>query len=73
MAGYIPDIAQLIPQRSPFIMVDELLYGDDSLSRSRFLVRSGNLLVDRGRFTPGGLLENIAQTVAAGAGYAESS
>ena len=70
MAGYIPDIAQLIPQRAPFIMVDELLYGDDTLARSRFVVRAGNLLVDRGRFTPGGLLENIAQTVAAGAGYA---
>jgi predicted hotdog family 3-hydroxylacyl-ACP dehydratase len=69
MADYIPDIADLLPQRAPFIMVGELIYADDTTVRSRFLVHSGNPLVDRGRFTAGGLLENIAQTVAAGAGY----
>ena len=50
-------------------MVDELLYADEVLARSRFRVGADNVMVDRGRFTPGGLLENIAQTVAAGAGY----
>ena len=51
-------------------MVDELMYADDTIARCRFRVGADNLMVDRGRFTPGGLLENIAQTVAAGAGYA---
>jgi predicted hotdog family 3-hydroxylacyl-ACP dehydratase len=69
MADYIPDITQLIPQREPFVMVDELLFADDSFARSRFVVKPGNPLVDGGRLTSGGLLENIAQTVAAGAGY----
>ena len=51
-------------------MVGELVYADDTTARTRFVVpESGNPLVDRGRFTAGGLLENIAQTVAAGAGY----
>jgi len=50
-------------------MVDELLYADDTTARTRFRVRAGNPLVDDNRFTEGGLLENIAQTVAAGAGY----
>jgi predicted hotdog family 3-hydroxylacyl-ACP dehydratase len=69
MADYIPDITRLVPQRAPFIMVDELLYADDTIARSRFRVGADNVMVDQGRFTPGGLLENIAQTVAAGAGY----
>lgn len=69
MADSIPDIAQLIPQQTPFIMVGELLYADDSTARTRYVVAPENPLVDHGRFTAGGLLENIAQTVAAGAGY----
>jgi predicted hotdog family 3-hydroxylacyl-ACP dehydratase len=69
MADYIPDIARLVPQRAPFIMVGELLYADDTIARSRFRVAAGNPMVDRGRFTPAGLMENIAQTVAAGSGY----
>ena len=50
-------------------MIGELLYADDSTARTRFKITPDNPMVDRGRFTPGGLLENIAQTVAAGAGY----
>jgi predicted hotdog family 3-hydroxylacyl-ACP dehydratase len=69
MADSIPDITRLIPQQAPFVMVGELLYADDTTARTRFVVDAANLLVDRGRFTAGGLLENIAQTVAAGAGY----
>jgi predicted hotdog family 3-hydroxylacyl-ACP dehydratase len=69
MADYIPDISQLVPQRPPFIMVGELLYADETIARTRFVIPPDNVLVDRGRFTAGGLLENIAQTVAAGAGY----
>jgi predicted hotdog family 3-hydroxylacyl-ACP dehydratase len=69
MADYIPDITHLLPQRAPFVMLDELLFADDTTARTRFRVSPDNPLVDRGRFTEGGLLENIAQTVAAGAGY----
>ena len=64
-----PDITELIPQRPPFIMVGELLFADDTITRTRFMVDAANPLFGRGRFTAGGLLENIAQTAAAGAGY----
>lgn len=50
-------------------MVDELLYADDWTARTRFQIRLDNPLVDKGYFTAGGLMENIAQTAAAGAGY----
>ena len=50
-------------------MVGELLYADDTTTRTRFCINPDNPMADRGRFTEGGLLENIAQTVAAGAGY----
>ena len=69
MADSIPDIHTLIPQQAPFVMVGELLYADDTTTRTRFVVSADNPLVDRGHFTAGGLLENIAQTVAAGSGY----
>ena len=50
-------------------MVGELVFADDSAARTRFVVGADNPMIHRGRFTAGGLLENIAQTVAAGAGY----
>ncbi len=61
-------ILSLIPQRPPFVMVDELLYSDDRSSRTRFRVASDNILVENGTLAECGLVENIAQTAAAGAG-----
>jgi predicted hotdog family 3-hydroxylacyl-ACP dehydratase len=69
MADYIPDIASLLPQRPPFIMVDKLLFADETTARTSFLVTAESPLVDDGHFSEGGLLENIAQTAAAGSGY----
>ena len=50
-------------------MVGRLLYVDESATRTSFLIGPENPLVDNGFFTEAGLLENIAQTVAAGAGW----
>ncbi len=69
MADYIPDMAMLLPQGPPFMMVDKLLFSDEHVSRTSFRITAESPLVDRGRFTEGGLLENIAQTAAAGSGY----
>ena len=69
MADYIPDIAELLPQGPPFILVDKLLFSDETTSRTSFRVTAESPLVDNGRFGEGGLLENIAQTAAAGSGY----
>lgn len=64
------NISALIPQQPPFVMVDELLFANDATSRTSFIIKEDNVLVDGGFFTEAGLMENMAQTAAAGAGYA---
>jgi predicted hotdog family 3-hydroxylacyl-ACP dehydratase len=59
----------LIPQKAPFIMVDELLNADATTARCSFIIPEDNPLIIDGIFQEGGLLENIAQTAAAQAGY----
>jgi predicted hotdog family 3-hydroxylacyl-ACP dehydratase len=63
------DILSLIPQRSPFVMIDKLIYADEKFSRSVLKVREGNIFVKKGELAEPGLVENIAQTAAAGIGY----
>ena len=62
------DILTLIPQKPPFVMVDRLVYSDDNITRTSFIIPSDNVLVIDGRFTAAGLMENMAQTAAAGEG-----
>jgi predicted hotdog family 3-hydroxylacyl-ACP dehydratase len=62
-------ILHWIPQRPPFVMIDRLIVADEKSSRSEFEVPAGNIFVREGRFTEPGLIENIAQTAAAGIGY----
>jgi predicted hotdog family 3-hydroxylacyl-ACP dehydratase len=62
------DILNLIPQKPPFVMVDRLLFSDDDHTKTSFTVTEGNVLVINGRFSEAGLMENMAQTAAAGAG-----
>lgn len=69
MADYIPDIRSLLPQGPPFIMVDRLLGSDGKVTRTSFVVAAGNPLVENGRLSAAGLIENLAQTAAAGAGW----
>lgn len=68
MADYIPDIHALLPQGPPFIMVDRCLACEGPTTRTSFVVRADNPLAWDGRFSVAGLIENIAQTAAAGAG-----
>lgn len=63
------NILSYIPQRPPVVMVDELVYSDERISRSVFLVKEDNIFVEDGLFKEPGLAENIAQTAAARAGY----
>lgn len=50
-------------------MVGKLLFTDDIVSRSSFLVETTNVFVKDGSFQEAGIIENIAQTAALGAGY----
>jgi predicted hotdog family 3-hydroxylacyl-ACP dehydratase len=64
------NILTLIPQRLPFVMVDSLLSADENGAQTSFLIKEDNVLVINNEFTEAGLMENIAQTAAAKAGYA---
>ena len=59
----------LLPQRPPMVMVDRLLHCDPVVTETEFTVREDNILVDGGRLSACGLVENIAQTCAARMGY----
>jgi len=63
------NIESLIPQRPPFVMIDELSGSDGNLTNTRLQVRTDNIFVENNVLTEPGLLENIAQTAAARAGY----
>lgn len=65
----VENITSVIPQREPFVMVDELIYADEILARTAFRANEENILVEDGKFSEAGLVENMAQTAAAHAGY----
>ena len=58
-----------IPQAAPFEMIDELIRATATETQTKFTVREGHLFVDNGVFTEPGLIENMAQTAAAGTGW----
>lgn len=62
-------ILPFIPQRPPFVMIDDIVSADDTVSKTTFTIREGHLFVDNGVFAEPGLVENMAQTAAAGTGY----
>jgi len=66
-----PEIFSLIPQRPPFVMIDQFMGQsvDEKISRSLLKITEGNIFVENGVLTEPGLVENIAQTAAARIGY----
>lgn len=63
------NIQSLIPQRAPFVMIDHLISFEEKVTRSAFTIKEDNIFVENNRFCEAGLIENIAQTAAARAGY----
>jgi len=63
------NILNYIPQRSPFVMVDELISASENQTITNFRITPDNLFCENGFFYEGGIIENIAQSVAAGSGY----
>ena len=50
-------------------MVDKIIDSSEKITRSKFLINSDNIFVENGYLKEPGLVENIAQTAAARAGY----
>ena len=65
----IDNIETLIPQRPPFVMIDKLLSFSETTTTTGFIIKADNIFVEDGLFKEPGLVENIAQTAAARAGY----
>jgi predicted hotdog family 3-hydroxylacyl-ACP dehydratase len=61
--------AELIPQRTPFVFVDKLIYIDEKTSHGSFEIPEGNIFVKSGYYSASGMVESMAQTAAAGTGY----
>jgi len=62
-------IYQLIPQRPPIVMVDVVWSATDEGAETGLTIREDNIFVQKGLFREPGLIEHIAQSAAAFAGY----
>ncbi len=64
------EILNYIPQRAPFIMVGEIGDVTEKHVETQFLIEDKNILLEGNCLSVSGLLENIAQSAAAQAGFA---
>ena len=62
-------IEQLIPQRPPIVMVDTLLFCNRLHTQTGYTVAANGVFIEDNHLSAVGLIENIAQTVAARMGY----
>jgi predicted hotdog family 3-hydroxylacyl-ACP dehydratase len=62
-------IGQYIPQKFPFIMIGKLLDVTVNKTVTSLLIKEDNLFCSEGILREPGLIENMAQTAAAGVGY----
>lgn len=63
------NITDLLPQRKPILMIDSLLSQNETITVTNFVVSDSNMFVRDNELQEGGILENIAQSAAARAGY----
>ena len=66
-------ILDLIPQRPPMIMIDKLTDTHEKSARGSFFIKKSNPFCHNGYLSEAGLIECIAQTAAAYAGYLQLS
>jgi len=62
-------VAQLLPQKFPFVMVDKMLGYDETSVISGLKIKSDNIFFNGENFLESGLIEHMAQTVALHTGY----
>ncbi|MEI6766147.1 MAG: hydroxymyristoyl-ACP dehydratase [Bacteroidota bacterium] len=66
-------ILNLIPQRPPIVMIDKFFSAADGKTMTGLTVKTSNIFVEDGFLREPGLIENIAQSAAAGVGYVYSN
>ena len=62
-------LIELIPQKPPFVLIDTLEQVSEISCRTSFTIPANHVLCKNGTLGAAGLIENIAQTCAAKAGY----
>ncbi len=60
------NIESYIPQRVPFIMIDNLVEATNETFKTDFRILPDNIFIENGVFREFGLIENIAQSSSAG-------
>jgi 3-hydroxymyristoyl/3-hydroxydecanoyl-(acyl carrier protein) dehydratase len=63
------NITDLLPQRHPILMIDSLISQNELVTVTNFEVLDSNMFVRDSELQEGGIIENIAQSAAARAGY----
>ncbi len=63
------NVTAYIPQRTPIVMISGILEVKDNITRTGLQIAADSLFVEDGVLKSPGLLENMAQTAAAGVGY----
>ena len=63
------NITSIIPQKEPFVMVHNLVSANEKEFTSTFKIEDDNLFLSDTKLQEPSLIENIAQTVAAGFGF----
>ena len=59
----------ILPQRPPFVMIDNLIRYDERIAATRLKVKENTMFVYDGELSAAGMIENMAQTCAARLGY----
>lgn len=66
-------VLQYIPQRPPVVMIDTIEEATETLIVSELYIKPDNIFAEEGFLKEPGIIENMAQTIAAGAGYVQLS
>ena len=63
------ELYKLIPQRNPIVMVDTFFCADEKSAETGLHVKLGNIFCEGGFLREPGMIEHVAQSAAAFAGY----
>ncbi len=62
-------LQSLLPQAPPMLMIDALVSSDAEKTETKLTIKKDNIFVSEGKLREPGIIENMAQTAAARAGY----